>query len=336
MPQDEFVASRRAGIMDVAARAGVSRQTVTRAMNDMPDISEETKQRVLAAARELHYRPSRFGRGLVTRTSPTMGLVVVDLRNSFWAELASHVLDAASQKGWRVLIAETAHGGRAGVENLADQVDPIVGHLELSDEEIETSFGPIPVVLYEREWTPASRALVEVDLRDAVAQLIDHLRSRRRRRLAMLDWSLSERESERAAQFRHAVARYDEEPRVLLTHTDADPDLDVAGNAAEKAMELWPDTDALVCFNDVVAVGVIKRLTALGIGVPERVAVAGIDGLQLGQVVIPELTTLQLDFDEIAGYIVDLVDRIASGKAPLRGADVRRRVSPALQVRQST
>ena len=67
MPSRDTFDKRRAGILDVAERAGVSRQTVTRAMNDMPGINAATKQRVLEAARELHYRPSRFGRGLVTR-----------------------------------------------------------------------------------------------------------------------------------------------------------------------------------------------------------------------------------------------------------------------------
>ena len=68
---------RRATIIDVAARAGVSRQTVSRALNDMPGISGETRERVLAAAKELNYRPSRFGRGLVEQGPTTLGLVVV-------------------------------------------------------------------------------------------------------------------------------------------------------------------------------------------------------------------------------------------------------------------
>ena len=76
---------RRATIIDVAARAGVSRQTVSRALNDMPGISGETRERVLAAAKELNYRPSRFGRGLVEQGPTTLGLVVGRLSNTYYA-----------------------------------------------------------------------------------------------------------------------------------------------------------------------------------------------------------------------------------------------------------
>ena len=87
------VASRRTTIIDVAERAGVSRQTVSRAMNGMPGISTATRTTVLEAAKELNYRPSRFGRGLVEQGPTTLGLVVSDLSNSYFAELGAAVLD---------------------------------------------------------------------------------------------------------------------------------------------------------------------------------------------------------------------------------------------------
>src|SRR5699024_7828145 len=86
--------SRRATIIDVAQRAGVSRQTVSRAMNDLPGISAGTREKVLAAAQELNYRPSRFGRGLVEQGPVTLGLVVEDLSNAYFAELGAAVVRA--------------------------------------------------------------------------------------------------------------------------------------------------------------------------------------------------------------------------------------------------
>ena len=88
-----------ATINDVAAAAGVSRQTVTRAMNAMPGIMPATKDRVLAAAQRLRYRPSRFGRGLVKAEHRTLGLVLDDLTNPFYPELASAVIGAAGRAG---------------------------------------------------------------------------------------------------------------------------------------------------------------------------------------------------------------------------------------------
>ncbi len=336
MPDAEYVAPKRAGILDVAERAGVSRQTVSRAMNGESRISDATRERVLQAARELHYRPSRFGRGLVTKGAPTIGLVIVDLRNSFWAELASNVLESAARRGWRVLIAETVHGGAEAVESLADQVDAIFGHLEMTDAQIEEAFGPMPVVLFERVWSPQSRALITIDVEDGIEALVSHLEDRGHHRLAMLDWSYDGGLSERATHFVRALEQRRLEPRVLMTRTDRDPDFDGAGAAAETAMERWPDTDALVCFNDLVAVGAIKRLASKGIRIPHDVAVSGVDGIPLGTVIFPELTTLQLDFTQVADQAVDLLDRISTGAAPLRGERVFHKIATALVVRDST
>src|SRR5882757_10186848 len=85
----------RATIEDVAKLAGVSRQTVSRAVNDMAEITPSTKQRVLDAVRTLGYRPSRFARGLVKQDTTTIGLIVSDLVNPFFPEVAAGVLAAA-------------------------------------------------------------------------------------------------------------------------------------------------------------------------------------------------------------------------------------------------
>src|SRR5690348_15578287 len=88
---------RRATIHDVAELAGVSRQTVSRAVNDKGEIDPGTKARVLEAVRTLDYRPSRFARGLVRKGTVTAGLVIPDLMNPFYPEVAAGVLEAAEE-----------------------------------------------------------------------------------------------------------------------------------------------------------------------------------------------------------------------------------------------
>src|SRR5689334_5904010 len=99
---------RRVTIHDVARSAGVSRQTVSRALNGKDEIERSTKQRVLDAARELGYRPSRFARGLVRQDTTTIGLVIPDLRNPFFTEVAASALEAARARGWHVVVYDTA------------------------------------------------------------------------------------------------------------------------------------------------------------------------------------------------------------------------------------
>ncbi|GAB3164245.1 hypothetical protein GCM10027059_20010 [Myceligenerans halotolerans] len=100
---------KRVTILDVAEEAGVSRQTVTRAVNDMDDISPSTRRRVLEAADRLGYRPSRFARNLVTRKKTNaLGLVVSSFRNPYYTDIAADMLSGAADRGWQLLMAEPA------------------------------------------------------------------------------------------------------------------------------------------------------------------------------------------------------------------------------------
>lgn len=103
----ESVGRRRATIHDVARLAGVSRQTVSRAVNDKEEIDATTKARILDAVRTLEYRPSRYARGLARQGSTTLGLVVSELTNPYFPEVAAGVLDIAEQRGWQVVVTQS-------------------------------------------------------------------------------------------------------------------------------------------------------------------------------------------------------------------------------------
>ncbi|WP_430645533.1 LacI family DNA-binding transcriptional regulator [Agromyces sp. GXS1127] len=327
---------RRASIIDVAERAGVSRQTVTRAMNDMPGISAATKQRVLDAARELQYRPSRFGRGLVSRGTPTLGLVVVDLTNGFWAELASAVLDEATERGWTVLIAETSHDARSAVATLLDHVDALFGLVDVPETELDELVGPTPIVLLDPKPDLRRRAWVRLDFESAMADAASHLVSKGRRRIVMLDWSRSQPRSERATSFVHAVESLGLDQLVLRHTATSEPSIDLGRLAAEEALAQWPDLDAFVCFNDPIAVGALKACQAAGRSVPADVSIIGVDGSAVGLVVTPELTTLSFDFRELARTAFSTLLASVEGSLADGGPAAHRPVRPQLVVRGSS
>src|SRR6478609_6947533 len=131
-PQIPGPKGKRATILDVAAAAGVSRQTVTRAMNDMAGISRETRERVQGLAAEMGYTPSRFAKGLVQGSRTSVGLAIPDLTNPYFPAFASSVVELATQRGWHIVVDDYGHGGRTGldaVEHLAPHVDAVIGYL---------------------------------------------------------------------------------------------------------------------------------------------------------------------------------------------------------------
>ena len=303
--------AHRATIIDVAARAGVSRQTVSRAMNDLPGISAGTRDRVLDAARELNYRPSRFGRGLVEQGPITLGLVVDDLSNAYFAELGASVVRACAPHGWNVVLAEAAGAPRpeAVVADLARRVDAIVGYGVLTG--VIPGGGGMPVVQLDGRPDQLDEiGIVELVRRPAMDALAAHLAEAGVRRPIVLD-------------------------------LDGGPAVIRSVNAREGHREFLEEVlatgaDALIAFNDVLAVRLLRALRELDVAVPERLRLVGVDGLEISSLVTPQLTTLAIDIEEIARQTVDLVAGMLEEAVPHHGPEARREVEYHLVARGST
>lgn len=323
---------RPATIIDVAAAAGVSRQTVTRAMNDMPGVSAATKERVLAAARQLAYRPSRYGRGLVGHARRTIGLVVDDLANLYYPQLASAVTASATARGWNVLLAQrrSAAEPRALLADLAAQADVLIGYPGLSDAQVRELLAGVPLVRLDLG-DQTHGAGVELDTTGAMADLVAHLLERGARRPVMLDVGTSGSPTGRAQDFIAGMAAHG----VTVPTVSCETASFSAGAAGAVALiEAHPEVDAIMAFNDTMACGALKALHEAGIGVPDAVRLAGCDGLDVGAVVHPALTTLAVDMGEVAEAAVGLAVGMDEGAVPLDGARVR--VQHRLLVRAST
>ncbi|WP_163542362.1 LacI family DNA-binding transcriptional regulator [Occultella kanbiaonis] len=324
--------SRPATIIDVAEAAGVSRQTVTRAMNDMPGIKEATKERVLAAAKELAYRPSRFGRGLVGHTQRTVGLVVDDLMNPYYPQLASAVVSSARDRGWNVVLAQTAKAADQYtlIADLAKQADVVVGYPALTDTQAQEVLAGVPFVRIDMgEYTYGGG--IQMDVGDAMGAMADHLLDRGSRRPVLLDVGLPGFPSARGKSFLAAMAARGVQ---VPTVSAASKSLSSGVAGANALLEAHPDVDAIMTFNDIVACGALKALHEAGVDVPGQVRLAGCDGLNLGRFVSPELTTLAVDMGAVAEAAVGMALAMYAGEVPLQGA--RAQVAHHLLVRAST
>ncbi|MGT2426503.1 LacI family DNA-binding transcriptional regulator [Amnibacterium kyonggiense] len=293
----------RATILDVAAAAGVSRQTVTRAMNGMAGISAETKERVLASAEALGYRPSRFGRGLVLGGERQLGLVVDDLRNPYSPELAAAVVRAAGSHGWNVMLADVALAGDAdrSVASLGEQTDAVIGYLGDRAAQWVALLGSVPVVELDPAG-PVAWGAVLLDPSAAVGALAEHLVGAGVRRPVVLDSARGP--SRRAALLREALVARGLDVAVAQARAST---ATAAGEAAAALLDGPRRPDAVLAFNDVMAIGVLAACRRAGLDVPGDVRVTGVDGLPLGALLAPTLTTLSVDFAAVAEAALELV-----------------------------
>ncbi|WP_430378675.1 LacI family DNA-binding transcriptional regulator [Streptomyces sp. B1-3] len=326
---------RRATIHDVAELAGVSRQTVSRAVNDKGEIDPGTKARVLEAVRTLDYRPSRFARGLVRKGTVTAGLVIPDLMNPFFPEIAAGVLEAAEERGWQVVVWDTRTDldrEREALAVLAHQVDAVVGYLKNDDEVLARHLGGMPLVLLERGPRQTRFAAVGVDAEAGLRQGIAHLVRAGHRRIGMLDGDRPVHGARRTA-FLAEVRRHGlpvDDSWIVMSDQHS-----VAGGevAMDRLLDVRPQVTAVFGFNDLIAVGAMRAARRRGRRVPEDLAVLGFDGLALSELVEPALTTLHLDKRRLGRLAVEQVARLRSGEEPLTGPDAW--LVPELVVRAS-
>lgn len=312
-----------ATIEDVAGAAGVSRQTVTRAMNDMAGISAATKDRVLSAAKELNYRPSRFGRGLARATHDTLGLVVSDLANPYAPEFAAATVRYAGELGWNVVLVDTVHAKDRGrlLADLASQVDAVIGYLGAPDVWADALAGMTVVAVDPGPGAlPPGTHTVSLDPRAALRGAGAHLAAVGVRDVVVLDGDRDGRPGDRARLIADAL----ENEGMTVRFLGAGGQEVEAGRAATRRIIEDGVPDAVFAWNDILAVGALSTFTEHGIAVPDRVKVVGIDGLSLGTFVTPQLTTLAADRHEVARHAVDLAVAALDPANPSTGAVARR------------
>ncbi|MFE9613987.1 LacI family DNA-binding transcriptional regulator [Streptomyces sp. NPDC006012] len=325
--------SRRVTIHDVARAAGVSRQTVSRALNDKGEIERSTKQRVLDAALALGYRPSRFARGLVRQDTITVGLVIPDLLNPFFTEVAHAALEAARSRGWHVVVYDTADSAQeefGTLQVIASQVDAVVGYFSRSEGEIEQLARGLPVVLIDREGDTERFSSIRIDGRDGVKAAISYLVEAGHRHIGMLDHAARAQPSGRHAWFADAMAACGLGDGPVCR---ADQSVEGGDAALERLLAEHPEVTAVFTFNDVIAIGALRGARRIGRSVPRDLAVIGFDGVGLGALVEPQLSSVALDTRRLGVLAVEQAARLLTGSDPLSPEDLVTRAE--LRLRES-
>lgn len=310
----------------------------------MPGIKAGTRERVLQVANELGYAPSRFARGLVQGSHVSVGLAIPDLENPYFPAFASSVVEQATARGWHVVVDDFGHGGRTGldaVERLAPQVDAVIGYLGSDVQRAAQLMSRRPLVALDCT-EPLGDSSIIFDYRYAAGEAAAFLRRSGRRNVAYLDAFGQGGLSPRAQAFvdalndagAHSPGDLAGAMRVTV-RTAAGESASSAGAAVAALLAERPETDAVIAFNDVMAAGVLKALAVGGRRVPEDCAVLGMDGIPMGELLTPALTTLALDLREVGRTAVEVLDGLLSGDIPLGAPAAHRVIRHTLVVRES-
>jgi LacI family transcriptional regulator len=298
-------------IVDVARSAGVSVSTVSRVVRNLPDVSAETRDRVRAAIGALGYRPSPIARALVSGQTRLLALLVSDIANPFYPQLAKSVEHEAKQHSYAVIICSTAD--RTGETRrylqrlLAQGLDGVIHASVARDQAALMSIlgDPRRVVFTNRRPSGSAPSYVVSDNRAGAADLTRHLLAAGHRRIGFVAGpAYASNAIERRSGFLAAMGEVaGSEPLV------ADSDFSAEGGA--EVVTQWmacatPPT-ALIAINDSVALGVLEALTNHGIHVPADVAVAGFDGVRLAASPLLDLTTVDQHIEQLGREAVQIL-----------------------------
>jgi LacI family transcriptional regulator len=326
-------------IREVAERAGVSLTTVSHVVNRSRFVSEDTRKRVLEAMQDLNYRPNAVARSLRSGKTHTLGLILPDSSNPFFAEIGREVEKTAFTEGYSVMLCNTERDlarEELYVRLLSDkQVDGVI--FVAAGEQIDSLAYLLeqhtPIVVVDRDLSYDEVDAVLTDNLLGGYQATQHLIALGHQRIACISGPVNgARSMERVSGYRRALEEYGiaEDPALLLI---GDYHPQSGRDAAHHLLSLDNRPTAIFACNDLMAIGVIRAVTAERLSIPDNVAVVGFDNIELANYTTPSLTTVAQPITEIGALSASLViQRIAE---PHRPAE-RPKLPTQLIMREST
>jgi DNA-binding LacI/PurR family transcriptional regulator len=331
-------------IKDVAKQAGVSHSTVSRALHGSSLISDETVDRIRQIAGEMGYFPSAAARSLKTNRSRALGVIVSNIDDPFFSEILQGIEEGAQERSYSLLMAASQRDPereQAIVRDMRErQVDGLIicsASFSAGQQRKLLEFD-IPIVMVNNHAAEEYRYSIYHDDVDGSRQVIRHLLELGHKKIAYLGNSLSGRVTlDRLTGFRQEMeaSGLDIPDEYIYEMPGSNPEDGLA--ALNHFLELPKRPTALFCFNDMLAIGVLKGLQGVGIRVPEDFSVVGFDNIVFSAYTNPPLTTLDQPKRyigvEAARLILDLLDPVEGEKAPEQEIQ---KLKGKLLVRQST
>lgn len=321
----------RATIKEVARRAGVSPKTVSDVINGTSPVTPPTRARVEEAISTLDYVPNLFARGLRNGRTGLIALALPDLSTWYSAEMAHHFVEAAARRGLGVQIEETGVSGEREQQLVSRARAHLIDGLILNPVKLvsvpEQTGHTLPPMVFIGEVSQSVADHVWIDNVGASREIVELLIGQGHRRIAALGVMRTETARLRLAGYRDALA---------AAGIPGDPELEIDNDvwrpegsyaAISDYLLAHPAPDAIFCFTDSMAFGVLSALQAMGHRVPEDVSVVGYDNCADGQFTAPPLTTIDFDKAVYAETALRLLTRrIAEPDRPIETVTVSHQI----------
>lgn len=330
-------------LKDIARDLGVSVITVSKALRDHSDISDETKARVLRRCKELNYRPNLAARALVTGHTNLIGFVVPDLLHSFFSEIVRGVSSSLEGTGYTLVTASSEQDPKLekqAVEQLiARRVDALlVASTQWTVEMFRrVEEAGIPYILIDRSFAGLASHFVGVNDEEVGALATRHLAEAGCKRIAHIGGSGLSPVVGRMEGYKRALAKLGmtADPELIYNATRVEELGDATGyEATSKLLQLNPGPDGIFCYNDAIAYGAIAAVLDAGMRVPEDVAIVGCGNLLYNKFLKIPLSSVDQQTSALGQKAGKLALQLIEAGEPIAPQSIL--LEPRLVVRQST
>lgn len=331
-------------IKDIAKQAGVSHSTVSRALRDSSLISDETTNLIKQTASELGYLPSVAARSLKTNRSQALGVIVSNIDDPYFSEILQGIEEVAQNNSYSLFMAASQRDSereqmivKAMRQHRVDGV--IICSTTFSDaQSSQLSKYGIPIVVVNNQAAEDYRYSIYHDDVDGSRQLTRHLIELGHRKIAYLGNSLSGRTTQdRLSGFRQEMKTAGLSIPDSFIYEISGSEPENASPAAKHFLDLEDGPTALVCFNDMMAIGVLKILQQRSVRVPEEFSITGFDNIVFSNYTNPPLTTFDQPKRFIGQKAAELILSILASTSAVNVAEQKIQILKGnLLVREST
>ena len=325
-------------IRTVAERANVSIATVSRTINHVPTVNAKMAKRVWEAIRELNYFPNTQARALVSGRTRLLGLIVSEITNPFFPELIQGFEDIAVENGYEILVSSTNYDPRRMTLCIRRMIERKVEGVAVMTFGIEEPLleqlaeRNIPLVFVDQGPDRPGISLLKVDYHHGIRQGVQHLAALGHRNIAFISGPMRLH----SAQSRlSAFSKSLNECGIAINQEwiiEGDHTLEGGIAAADKLLGGPRLPTAVMCSNDMTAIGVLHKVYRAGLKVPNNLSIIGFDDIHMARVTIPPLTSIQMSRTELARAAVDSLRAHVESTTPHRES----RIDTRLVVREST
>lgn len=284
-------------IKDIAAEANVSTTTVSRVLNDKPDVSKATKEKIKKIMEKHNYQPNKIARGLVMKKTKTIGLIIPDISNPFFPEIIKGVEHKAKNLGYSVIICDTDNQVSEEISSIdlliGQQVDGMITALSIDavEEFNKSNLDDFPVVQLDRNIPQLDYPTVSINNRLSAYKAVKYLINLGHKKIAHVTGELKTKTAQdRLSGYKEALRanNIDINERYIIK---GDFSRESGFNAFVKMLETGLPS-AVFFANDLMAIGAYEAADKYHIRIPEDISIIGHDGISFSEVVKPRLTTM--------------------------------------------